>query len=55
MLDGTLELTLGLDTHRLEAGDCLALRLDEPTAFSNPTRKPARYAVVLVAEPLTRR
>jgi transcriptional regulator with XRE-family HTH domain len=55
VLDGTLELTLGLDTHRLEAGDCLALRLDEPTAFRNPTRKPARYAVVVVAEPLTRR
>jgi hypothetical protein len=28
-------------------GDCLALQLDQPVAFHNPTRKPARYAVVL--------
>ena len=55
MLDGTIEITLGGAAHRLEAGDCLAMRLDEPTAFRNPTRKPARYAVVIVAEPRTRR
>jgi transcriptional regulator with XRE-family HTH domain len=55
VLDGTLELTVGRVSHRLETGDCLAHRLDEPTAFHNPTRKAARYAVVVVAEPLTRR
>ena len=55
VLGGTLELTLGGVSHRLEAGDCLALRLDEPTAFRNPTRKAARYALVIVAEPRTRR
>ena len=27
--------------------DCLAMQLDEPTAFRNRTRKPARYIVVL--------
>jgi transcriptional regulator with XRE-family HTH domain len=55
VLDGAIEFTLGRTTHRLEAGDCLAHRLDEPTAFRNPTRKPARYALVVVAEPLARR
>ena len=45
VLEGTLELTVGGVSHRLEAGDCLALRLDEPTAYRNPTRKAARYAV----------
>jgi transcriptional regulator with XRE-family HTH domain len=55
VLEGTLELTLGRTSHTLEAGDCLALRLDEPTAYRNATGKPARYAVVVVAEPLTRR
>ena len=32
----------------LPAGDCFALRLDRPLSYHNPTRKPARYAVVLV-------
>jgi transcriptional regulator with XRE-family HTH domain len=55
VLEGTVELTLGKVTHRLEAGDCLAMRLYEPTAFHNPTRKRARYAVIVVAEPRPRR
>jgi transcriptional regulator with XRE-family HTH domain len=38
----------GDERHRLEAGDCYALRLDRPLSYHNPTRKPARYAVVLV-------
>ena len=47
LLDGAMELTHGGLTHRLEAGDCLAMQLDGPVAFRNPTRKPARYAVVI--------
>lgn len=47
VLDGTVEVTVGDATHRLDAGDCLAHALDRPTAFHNPTKKPARYAVVL--------
>ena len=42
-----MELTQGGQTHRLEAGDCLAMQLDGPMEYCNPTRKPARYAVVL--------
>jgi transcriptional regulator with XRE-family HTH domain len=47
LLDGVMELTLDGRTHRLESGDCLAMRLDGPLEYRNPTRKPARYAVVL--------
>ncbi len=55
MLDGTMEVTAGTDRHRLHAGDCLAMQLDRPTMFHNPTRKAARYAVVIASEPTVRR
>ena len=55
VLEGTLEVTVGTDTHRLDAGDCLALVLDRPVAYRNPTRRRARYAVVIATEPLPRR
>ena len=52
VLEGAMILTLGHASHRLEAGDCLALRVDGPIEFHNPTRRPARYAVVIaVASP----
>jgi transcriptional regulator with XRE-family HTH domain len=47
LLEGRIDVTTGPDTHRLETGDCLAMRLDAPTAFHNPGRKPARYVVVI--------
>jgi transcriptional regulator with XRE-family HTH domain len=47
VLEGRIDITVGPDHHRLETGDCLALQLDQPVAFHNPARKPARYAVVL--------
>ena len=54
VLEGTIEYTVGGDTHRLRAGDCLASRLEGPTMFHNPTARPARYAVVAVEEPFGR-
>ena len=51
VLEGAMELTQGGQTHRLAAGDCLAMRLDGPIGYRNPTRKPARYAVVIANEP----
>jgi len=45
--DGAIEVTLGRVTHRLAAGDCLAMKLDQPTAFRNRGRKAARYVVVI--------
>jgi transcriptional regulator with XRE-family HTH domain len=55
VLGGTMEIILGKDRYRLEAGDCLAMQLDRPILFHNPTRKPARYAVVTVSETPSRR
>jgi transcriptional regulator with XRE-family HTH domain len=55
VLEGTLEISLGPDRYRLREGDCLAMELDRPTSFHNPTRKPARYAVVIASEPVARR
>jgi transcriptional regulator with XRE-family HTH domain len=55
--EGSVEVTVGDVTHRLVEDDCLAMRLDEPTAFRNRTRKPARYLVVVATEraPVSRR
>lgn len=50
VLEGRIEMTVGEVSHGLEAGDCLALRLDQPTAFRNPTDRPARYLVALTGE-----
>jgi transcriptional regulator with XRE-family HTH domain len=51
VLEGAIEVHVGEDCHRLQAGDCLAFVLDRPTAFRNRTRKPTRYAVIIVSEP----
>jgi transcriptional regulator with XRE-family HTH domain len=51
VLEGAIEVTVGTDQHELGVGDCLAFVLDRPTAYRNRTRKPARYAVVIVAGP----
>ena len=54
MLQGEIDITLGDERHRLHKGDCLAMLLDRPTLFHNPTRKPARYAVVIASERASR-
>ena len=50
MLEGRIELTVGEVTHRLGEGDCLAMRVDRPTAFRNPAQSPARYLVALTVD-----
>ena len=50
VLEGTMALTQGGRTLRLETGDCLAMQLAGPIEYRNPTRKPARYAVVIANE-----
>ena len=55
MLEGAIDVTVGAERHRLREGDCLAMQLDRPTMFHNPTRKPARYAVVMAADTPSRR
>lgn len=54
VLDGTIEMNVGTEAHRLEAGDCIAMQLDRPIAYRNPGRKPARYLVALASD-ITRR
>ena len=55
VLDGAMDVTVGSARHRLRTGDCLAMDLDHPTMFANPTRRRARYAVVIASEPGARR
>lgn len=47
VLEGSIELSVGDERFRLDAGDCLALQLDRPTAYRNPGRRPARYLVAI--------
>jgi transcriptional regulator with XRE-family HTH domain len=55
VLSGEIEVTVGDDTHRLGAGDCLAMRLDRLVTFRNHTARNARYGVVIVTEPVPAR
>jgi len=55
LLEGAMDITLGSERHRLREGDCLAMQLDRPAMFHNPTRKSARYAVVIASETVGRR
>ena len=55
VLEGAIDITLGAERHRLREGDCLAMQLDRPTMFHNPTRKTTRYAVVIASETPARR
>jgi transcriptional regulator with XRE-family HTH domain len=55
LLEGMMDITVGTERHRLREGDSLAMQLDRPTMFHNPTRKRARYAVVIGSETPSRR
>jgi transcriptional regulator with XRE-family HTH domain len=55
VLEGAIDVTVGVKRHRLRKGDCLAMQLDRPTMFHNPTRKPTRYAVVIATDAAVRR
>ncbi|MCX4595945.1 XRE family transcriptional regulator [Streptomyces sp. NBC_01549] len=48
VLDGTLEVTAQNVEHRLDAGDCLRLRVWGPTRFRCPGPADVRYALVVV-------
>lgn len=47
MIDGRMEIAHGKQLWQLQAGDCLALKLDAPIRFHNPGARPARYLVAL--------
>jgi transcriptional regulator with XRE-family HTH domain len=46
VLEGSIDVTVGDERHRLGEGDCLALALDRPVVYHNPAGVVARYAVV---------
>jgi quercetin dioxygenase-like cupin family protein len=50
LIEGRMDVTVGGSLWTLNAGDCLAMRLDQPIAYHNPTDKPARYLVSLVTQ-----
>ncbi len=47
LLAGQMQITLGDQVHDLQAGDCLAHRLDRPITYFNPCTQTARYAVLI--------
>jgi transcriptional regulator with XRE-family HTH domain len=47
MIDGAMDIGHGDARWQLQAGDCLAVRLDAPITFFNPGTQPARYLVAL--------
>jgi len=49
VLDGVLEVTVGGDVHRVEAGDCLRFRLWGPTRFRCPGPGAVRYLLVVIS------
>lgn len=51
ILQGAMEIMFGDERFDLSVGDCLAMILDQPVAFHNPTSRPTRYAVVLCTGP----
>jgi hypothetical protein len=47
LLDGTIQVTQGSERYVQREGDCLAMQLDRPAVFHNPTAEAACYAVVI--------
>jgi transcriptional regulator with XRE-family HTH domain len=52
MIEGTMDVGVGDTTWRLQAGDCLAMTLDQPITYRNPTKQAARYLVALATPAL---
>jgi transcriptional regulator with XRE-family HTH domain len=49
VIEGRMEITVGETAWRLDAGDCLTMKLDCPMTYRNPTRRPARYLVSIAS------
>jgi len=49
VMAGAITVTVGEQRHKLVEGDCLALALDQPVSFRNPSRQPAHYLVALAS------
>jgi len=51
VMEGSMEITVGDRRWELGTGDCLAMRLDCPISFHNPSSRRARYVVALCSLP----
>jgi transcriptional regulator with XRE-family HTH domain len=47
VIEGAIEVRVGDQVHQLEAGDCLAMRIDRPIGFRNRGVSAARHLVAL--------
>jgi transcriptional regulator with XRE-family HTH domain len=50
IIEGAMAVTVGATRWQLAAGDCLAMRLDQPITFHNPGPAAARYLVALTTQ-----
>lgn len=50
MIEGTMQVSVGAERWQLAAGDCLAMTLDAPIVWHNPTKQSARYLVALAPQ-----
>jgi transcriptional regulator with XRE-family HTH domain len=55
VVEGSIVITLGKESHRLHRGDCMAMQLNHPIMFHNPTKASTRYIVVISPESPARR
>ncbi|KWO59025.1 helix-turn-helix domain-containing protein [Burkholderia territorii] len=51
VVSGRVDITFGEQRHELHEGDCLAMRVDQPLVFSNPSSHAARYVVAIFDAP----
>ncbi|MCK0913367.1 XRE family transcriptional regulator [Acinetobacter pittii] len=47
VIEGQIDIQLGENFYALQEGDCLAMQLDQPIIYSNPSSKAARYILVV--------
>lgn len=50
VIEGQIDIQLGENFYALQEGDCLAIQLDQPIIYSNPSSKAARYILVVCNE-----
>ena len=50
VIEGKIDIQLGENFYALQEGDCLAMQLDQPIIYSNPSSKAARYILVVCNE-----
>lgn len=50
VIEGQIGIQLGENFYALQEGDCLAMQLDQPIIYSNPSSKAARYILVVCNE-----